>query len=38
MITQGIQNLELELKNSEIRCRDLDLGPMILKLNRESVT
>jgi len=35
LLDQGIQNLELELKKAEIRCRDLDLGPMTLKLNRD---
>jgi len=34
LLAQGIQKLELELKKkNEIRCRDLDLGPIILKLN-----
>jgi len=34
-LAQGTQNFgELELKKkSEIRCRDLDFGPMTLKLN-----
>jgi len=35
LLAQSIQNLELELKKSEICCCDLDLGPMTLKMNRE---
>jgi len=35
LLAQSIQNLEHELKKSEIHCRDLDLRPMTLKLNRD---